>query len=142
MSFDAPHHDSKDRAGRESNIKENLDNLVRQHRESVEDDLPPILADQLRNCFESENQRPTAQQMADSMQSVFSDLSGQKGTMLRTAWQRAEDVACRFSTKGIISREDSLSKSEAEEAKSLMAEFAAFVPKQIARRLKSLTESS
>ena len=44
MPFDVPHHDSTDRAGRESNIKENLNKLVLQHRECVRSHLPPIIA--------------------------------------------------------------------------------------------------
>jgi hypothetical protein len=131
MPFDAPHHDSADRAGREEEIKANLDDLVRLLKENVERSLPPILGNQLKRCFESEEERPTAREIADVLQRTYSDLASRKDTLFKTAWQRAEDVACRLDHKGRAPEVSSLSNAEATDVHDLLDKFAEFIPQQL-----------
>ena len=131
MPFDAPHHNSADRAGREEEIKANLTDLVRQHRENVEQCLPPILGSQLKRCFEREEVRPTAKEIGDALLRTYTDLASREDTLFKTAWQRAEDVACRLDQKGRAGDVSALSNAEATDVHDLLTKFAEFIPQQL-----------
>jgi uncharacterized protein len=139
MSFDAPHHDSADRNEREAAIVVGLDSLIRQLNVSVDRDLPPIVGEQLAKCFEIEEKRPTAKDLADAFRKIQSELSASKNPLFRTAWQRAEDVAscfCLNARTGPVAVID----DRAEEVKNLIGEFTPFVPKRLQESLAPLVQ--
>jgi HD superfamily phosphohydrolase/serine/threonine protein kinase len=142
MPFDAPHHNAEDRANRETHIKSNLANLVSDHLEQVDQNLPPILAAQLKKCFEPENVRPSSKDVAKVLQKTYSDLSDRNETLFRTAWQRAEDIVSRLGPKGSEFENRVPTESEIADVQRLLRDFAAFIPKTLQSSLENVLRST
>jgi hypothetical protein len=131
MPFDAPHHDSADRAGREADIKANLENLLKELKDNVDQLIPPILGKQLSRCFEREEIRPTAKEIASTLQRIYSELANREEILFRSAWQRAEDVVSRLDRKGVPLQEGAHSESEDADIHELLTKFGEFIPQHL-----------
>jgi serine/threonine protein kinase len=138
MPFDAPHHDSSDRAERERSIKCSITALVGQHREKVGLLLPPVLSRELAPCFEEEESRLSAEEAFESFRSKHAELVNRKDALFRTAWQRAEDITHRFGAPHDLLRGGFLADKRRKEVEQLMTTYEDFVPSQIRTSLARL----
>jgi HD superfamily phosphohydrolase/serine/threonine protein kinase len=122
VPFGAPHHHDLDRSKRETKLREELSAQVKDHRVRVSRVLPPILADQLLECFADPALRPGAKDAASAFGKILGDLVTGQSHSHRTAWQRAEDVVVQLERKQ-ISRD-----AYTEEIDELIGPSSKFVP--------------
>ncbi len=139
VPFDAPHHDSADRAEREREIESNIASLIEQHRKSVKLLLPSIVGTVLEKCFEKEpGFRPSAEAASESFNRIYSAVVERNDRLSRTAWLRAEDIIQRFDGDGGQIREELLPGDQEKEVQDLITTYQEFVPEELRTSLKRL----
>jgi len=138
VPFDAPHHDSSDRAEREEKIRSNITELLKNHQKKVRESLPPVFGRILKKCFENEEERLSAQKAFEAFRSIRSKLSGRNESLFRTAWQRAEDIVQRFEGQEPTVEVQSLSEAQRNEIEEIIKTHKDFVPLSLKNSLSDL----
>lgn len=138
VPFDAPHHDSKDRAERERQIVSNIETLVDKHREKMQLILPPVLGRLLEKCFDREQNRPSAQEALELFQEKRAELIKRGDGLLRTAWQRAEDIIQQLTVEKELVRAGGLTEKQRNEVRDLLTKYQDLVPERLRTSLAVL----
>ncbi|HEV2987103.1 MAG TPA: protein kinase [Candidatus Angelobacter sp.] len=138
MPFNAPHHDSKDRADREREIVSNIQRLVEEHQKSVQTSLPPALSRLLEKCFYNEQDRLSAQEIMELFRDRYTEFAKQNDGLLKTAWQRAEDIVQQLSVEKQLMRAAGLNEDQRNEVRELLTKYQDFVPEHLRTSLADL----